>query len=129
MAESTGGFSQLTARFKLIARRLATIGENRLELLSVEVQEERERLLRAFLLALAAAVFGLLAGMTLTAAIVVLMWPYSHSAALLTLTGLYGAAGACLWWRLTVLMRDWESLSASLEQLRKDRACLEKILA
>jgi len=75
------------------------------------------------------AVFGLLAGLTLTAAIVVLFWPYSHAAALLALTVLYGAAGALLWWRLTVLLRDWESLAASLEQLKKDRACLEKILA
>jgi uncharacterized membrane protein YqjE len=129
MAESTAGFSQLATSSKHIALRLATIGQNRLELLSVEVQEERERLLRAFLLALGMAVFGLLAGMTLTAGIVVWMWPYSHIAALATLTCLYGAAGACLWWRLTGLMRDWESLSASLEQLRKDRAYLEKILA
>jgi uncharacterized membrane protein YqjE len=129
MAESTGGIGQLAASSKQIARRLITIGENRLQLLSVEVQEERERLLRAFLMALGVAVFGLLAGMTLAAAIVVLFWPYSHIGALLTLTVLYGAAGVCLWWRLSVLARDWESLSASLEQLRKDRACLEKILA
>jgi uncharacterized membrane protein YqjE len=129
MAESSPGLSQLVTGSKNIARRLATIGENRLQLLSVEVQEERERLLRAFLMALGLAVFGLLAGMTLAAAVVVLFWPYSHVAALLTLTGLYAAVGICLWWRLNVLLRDWESLSASLEQLRKDRACLEKILA
>jgi hypothetical protein len=47
---------------------------------------------------------------------------------LLTLTGLYGAAGICLYRRLTGLLRDWQTLSASLDQLRKDRACLEKIL-
>ena len=70
-----------------------TIGENRLELLTVEVQEERERLLHAFLLALGVAAFGLLAGITLTAAIVVLLWAWSPVAVLLTLTGLYGAAG------------------------------------
>jgi hypothetical protein len=26
------------------------------------------------------------------------------------------------------VMRDWQTLSASLDQLRKDRACLEQIL-
>ncbi len=127
MEESTASFSQLATTSKDLARRLLIIGENRLELLTVEVQEERKRLLRAFLLALGVAAFGLLAGITLTAAIVVLLRAYSPAAVLLTLTGLYGAAGVCLYWRLTALLRQWEVLSASLDQLRKDRACLEKI--
>jgi len=128
MEASTVGFRQLSATSKRFARRLLTIGENRLELLTVEVQEERERLLHALLLALGVAAFGLMAGLTLTAAIVVLFWDYSHLATLLILTGLYGAAGVYLCRRLTGLLRDWQTLSASLDQLRKDRACLEKIL-
>jgi uncharacterized membrane protein YqjE len=128
MRESTVSFTRLTTASRQVSRRLLTIGENRLELLAVEVQEERERLLHAFLLALAAAAFGLLAGFALSAAIVVLGWPYSHVAVLLALTGLYGAAAICLYWRLAGLLRDWQTLSASLDQLRKDRACLEKIL-
>ena len=128
MEESTVRFTQLATSSKTFARRLLTIGENRLELLTVEVQEECERLLHAFLLALGVASFGLLASLTLTAAIVVLLWPWSHVAVLLILTGLYGAAGVWLYRRLTGLLRDWQTLSASLEQLRKDRACLEKIL-
>jgi len=122
-------FRQLAANSKQFARRLLTIGENRLELLTVEVQEERERLLHAFLLALGVAAFGLLAGLALTAAIVVELWAWSHVAVLLALTCLYGAAGICLYRRLTGLLRDWQTLSASLDQLRKDRACLEKTLA
>jgi uncharacterized membrane protein YqjE len=110
-------------------QRLLTIGENRLELLTVEVQEERERLLHAFLLALGVAAFGLLAGLALTAAVVVGLWAWSHVAVLLALTCLYGAAGICLYRRLAGLLRDWQTLSASLDQLRKDRACLEKNLA
>jgi len=50
-------------------------------------------------------------------------------AVLLILTGFYGAAGICIYRRLTGLLRDRQTLSASLDQLRKDRACLEKILA
>jgi uncharacterized membrane protein YqjE len=129
MEESTASFQQLAADSKDCARRLLTIGENRLELFTVEVQEEREHLLHAFLLALGVAAFGLLAAMTLTAGIVVLWWPFHPAAVLLTLTGLYGAAGVCLCCRLNVLLRDWQTLAASLDQLRKDRACLEKILA
>jgi uncharacterized membrane protein YqjE len=74
MAESTASFGQLATTSKLFARRLLTIGENRLELLKVEVQEESERLMQAFLLALGVAAFGLLAGLTLTAAILVMLW-------------------------------------------------------
>jgi len=62
-------------------------------IIDVEVQEERERLLHAFLLALGVAAFGLLAGITLTAAIVVWLWAWSPMTVLLALTCLYGAAG------------------------------------
>jgi uncharacterized membrane protein YqjE len=128
MEEPTARVSQLATTSKDLARRLLIIGENRLELLTVELQEERERLVHALLLALGAAVFGLLAGITLTAAIVFVLRDYSPAVVLVILTGLYGIAGVCLYQRLMGLLRDWETLSASLDQLRKDRACLAKIL-
>jgi uncharacterized membrane protein YqjE len=125
-ANSVGQFIETSKRF---ARRLFLIGGNRLELLMVEVQEERERLLHAILLALGVAAFGLLAAMALTAAVAVLLWPYSPGAVLLALSGLYGVATVCLYRRLTGLLRDWQTLSATLHQLRKDRACLDENLA
>jgi uncharacterized membrane protein YqjE len=128
MEASTVSFGQLAATSKHFVRRLVTIGENRLELLAVEVQEEHERRLCAFLLALGVAAFGLLAGLTLTAAIVVLLWAWSPVTVLLILTGLYAATGVWLYWRLIGLLRNWQMLSATLEQLRKDRECLEKFL-
>ncbi len=128
MEPATSNVAQLVATSKRCARRLLTIGENRFELLMVEVQEERERLLHAILLALGVAAFGLLAGVALTGAIVVLLWELSRVAALLALTSLYGATAVCLYRRLTGLLRDWKTLSATLDQLRKDRVCLEKAL-
>ena len=129
MEESTVSFRQLATTSRRFTHRLLTIGENRLELLAVEVQEERERLLHSFLLALGVAAFGLLAGLTLTAAIVFLLWACSPAGVLLILTALYGGAGIFLYRRLARLLRDWQTFSTSLDQLRKDRACLEKILA
>jgi uncharacterized membrane protein YqjE len=129
MEESTVSLGQLAATSKEFAHGLLTIGENRLELLAVEVQEGRERLLHAFLLSLGVAALGMLASITLTAAIVVLLWPGSPVTVLLTLTALYGAAAVYLCRRLTMLLRDWQTLAASLDQFRKDRECLEKILA
>ena len=128
MEESTGSFKQLAANSKRFARRLLTIGENRLELLAVEVQEGREHLLQALLLALGVAAFGMLASLTLTAAIVVWLWAYSPVVVLLVLTALYAVAGICLYRRLTGLLQEWQTLSATRDQLRKDRACLEKTL-
>jgi uncharacterized membrane protein YqjE len=129
MEESTGSVRQLAAATRDVARRLLIIGENRLELLTVELQEERERLLRALLLALGVAAFGLLAGMAFTAAVVILLRAWPPAAVLLALTGVYGGAGVFLYCRLARLLRDWETLSASLDQLQKDRACLERMLA
>jgi len=128
MESFTENFNQLGSTTRQFVKRLAIIGENRLELLTVEVQEERERLLFAFLLALGVAAFGLLAALTLTAAMVVWLWACSPLAVLLTLGAVYGIAGGCLYWRLATLLRNWQTLPASLDQIRKDRACLEKIL-
>ena len=129
MEEATVSLGQLAATSKGFARGLLTIGENRLELLAVEVQEERERLLHIFLLALGVAALGMLTGITLTAVIVVLFWAGSPVVVLLTLTVLYGAAAVYLCRQLTVLLHDWQTLPASLDQFRKERECLEKILA
>ncbi|HEU5070727.1 MAG TPA: phage holin family protein [Verrucomicrobiae bacterium] len=121
-------YRHLPATLKRTVRRLLRIGENRLELLTVEVQEERMHLLHTFLLALGMAVFGLLAALTLSAAIVIMFWAYSPVIVLLILTGLHAAAGAWLARLLAGRLRDWQILPATLDQLRKDRACLETIL-
>ncbi len=128
MENSSASFSQLAASAKQFARRLLVIGENRLELLTVEVQEERERLLQAILLALGIVALGSLAVLTFTAAIVVLFWAYSPVVILLILTAVYGFSAIGLYWRFRKFQRDWQPLSATLEQLRKDRACVENIL-
>jgi uncharacterized membrane protein YqjE len=129
MESSTGSLNPPGTTSKQFVRWLATMGENRFELLTVEVQEERERLLHAFLLALGVAAFGLLAGLGLTAATVVFLRACSPWAVLLTLTVIYGAAGFYLYRRLTQLLRNWQTFPATLDQIRKDRAGLEKILA
>ncbi len=129
MEEAAFTFKDLAATSKHLARSVLTIGENRLELLTVEMQEGRVRLLRAILLALGVAGFGLLAGATITGAIVVLFWNTSPVAVFLALSCLYGTSAAYLYRRLIVLLGDWKSLPATLEQLRKDRICLEKNLA
>lgn len=129
METAPDNLRQLGTSSRELARRLLRIGENRLELLTLEMQEEGKRLLQAILLALAAVTFGLLAGIALTAAIVVLFWASSPVAVLLILAGLYAVAGVCFYRQLTRLLGNWQTLSATLDQLRKDCAGLEKSLA
>ena len=125
MEPAVSNLGQLVDSSKHLARRLFKIGENRLQILMVEVQEEREHLLHAIFLALGVAIFGLLAMLALNVAIVVLLWNYSPLAVLLALTCLYAIGAGFLYQRLHRLMRDWKTLSTTLDQLRKDRECLE----
>jgi uncharacterized membrane protein YqjE len=128
MDESITSLRALTGLTKTLVRRLLIIGENRLELLGVEVQEGRDRMLQACLLSLGIAAFGMLACATLTVALVLALKAYSPVCVLLALTLIYGLAGVYLKRRLTALFQERQTLSASLEQLHKDRVSLEKLL-
>jgi len=128
MEQAPKNFSELASTSKRVAGRLVTIGENRLQLFLLEVQEERERLLRAMLLALGVALFAFLAGVALTTALVVLLWSLSPVGVLLTLTALYAGASVFLYRRFAILQQTWKSFPATLDQFRKDRECLEQVL-
>ncbi len=128
MEKATNGLERLASAVGGFGKALLAMGENRLELWLLEVQEERELLLRTVLLALGVATLGLLALISLTAAICVLLWERSPGTALLGLTTVYGLGAAVLSWRLFRLRRVARQPSATLEQLRKDRECWEKHL-
>jgi uncharacterized membrane protein YqjE len=121
-----------SSEIKTVSRRLAKraldIGENRLKLLLLEIEEERERLLQALLLALGAAAFGFLAGVALTIIVLLLFWNSSPLLAMLALGLFYAGMSLFLGLRLARLRRDWEAFAGSLSQIRKDCACLAEIL-
>jgi uncharacterized membrane protein YqjE len=109
---------------KRVAQRLLVVCENRFHLLMVEVQEERERVLRVLLLAIGAMTLGLLAMFTLTALIVLAFWNVSPLIVLGILTVVYAGASVFLYLRLARLRQNWNLLAGTLEQLKKDRECL-----
>jgi uncharacterized membrane protein YqjE len=113
---------------KRLAQQALVICENRVELLLVELQEEREKIIRAFWLSLAVAVSSLLAGVAASIAIAVACWPWSPLGAMLILTAIYVGLALIFSGQLTRLRRDWRSLPATLDELRKDRECLTKHL-
>ena len=129
MPDTIGGGQQVVATSRGVALQLLTIAENRLALATVEVQEERNRLLHVFFLALGIAGCGLLAGMALTAAIVLMAWAWSPLGVLLILAACYAAAAAIMCWFVARHLHQWQSFAASLEQLHKDRICCEELFA
>jgi uncharacterized membrane protein YqjE len=128
MEQAAVKFGQLAATSKHFARLVLTAGENRLELLMVEVQQERERLLSALFLAIGVAAFGFFAGIALAMTLVVVLWDIAPVAALLAVGSLAAGISIFLYRRLSVLRRDWKSLPATFDQFRKDCECLERKL-
>ncbi len=119
----------LISSSRRVAQRVLTIGENRLVLLVIEMQEERDRLLRLIFLALAMAVLVLLAGLTCTALLVLVVWPYAPLSALGGLTVVYALAAWLLWRRMQSMMQGWTAFASTLEHLHKDKAMLDKVLS
>jgi len=119
--------SNLAESAKRMGHRLLAVWDNRVELLTVELQEAHERARLAVFLGGGAAVLALLAGMAATAAIAVAAGKFLL-VALIILAVLYAAGAFILVFGLARLWRDWETLSGTQDQLRKDRECLQKHL-
>ena len=128
MNTTSASLGQLSDSTKRVGARLLAIAENRLELLTVEMQEERDRLIHALLLSLGLAILGLLTGITLSAVVVLIFWAHSPLGALLGLMALYVGGGIILYARLRQLCRDWQSFPTTIAQFRKDRLCVDQIL-
>ena len=126
MAEPGQSGQGWSASIQRIARTLLAIVHNRLELLLVEVQEERLRLFETFLLAALAMVLGVMALVMVTFTLVILLWDQWRVAVLVSLSVLYVAATLAVYWRLRQRMRGGPSFSATLGELHKDKSCLDE---
>ncbi len=111
-----------------LARHALAAGENRIELLLVELQEERERLVQSLGLLLSVMALALLAGIGLTLTMVLLFWTRFHVWPLVALTLLYTGIGLALHRLLQRRLREWQILPESLNQLRRDSAALDRFL-
>lgn len=117
--------SSLAGATQRIAWRVLAICHNRAELLMVEIQEERERARLVIFLAGAVGILGLLAGITITAAIACAAGAHILLA-LIIMSVVYLGVVVALSLKLSQMLRHWETLPDSREQLQKDRECLEK---
>lgn len=109
---------------RLLHTLLGTV-QNRVELFAIEMQEEKCRLVETILCVVAVASFGLMTLTLITLTIVLLLWENSHVAALISLSVLYLAATAFAWRALQARLNKRTPFSTTVEELRKDRSCLE----
>jgi len=123
MNENGSPLGGIKSASKRLAKTALDMGENRLQLLLLELEEERDRVLKAVILALGVFAFGLLAGVALTIVVILAFWGHPVCAASV-LTAIYASIALLLNSRLTQLRRDWVSFSGSVSQLQKDVSCL-----
>lgn len=115
----------LAGAVKKVLWRLMAVGQNRAELLMVEMQEERARAQMVVFLVVGIAAFGLLATLTVTALIAVAF--ASHLLlALGVLAAFYGIGAFLFYVKLSRLLNRWEVFTATREQFERDRECLER---
>jgi uncharacterized membrane protein YqjE len=109
-----------------ILKTLVATGHNRLELVLVELEEERWRFFNTLLLA---GMFLVLAAMTLmvaTIAIVVTCLQAGRVDLVVALIVLYLVATVICYWRLRSGLKQKVLFSATRAELRKDKACWEE---
>ncbi len=94
----------------------------RLELIGIELAEERERLVAVLFLGLTAAIFGLLALISLTALIVVAFWDTYRWQALVGITVVYGVVALlCALKARNGLLAAPIVFQSTLHEFEKDR--------
>lgn len=118
---------KLLASLKTLAGTVVSMLQTRLELASVELVEEKERLLGTAFLGMLAVSLIALCIMTLTALVVILCWDTYRWQSLAIMAALYGlGAAACLWKVRALLHHAPPLFEATLAELDKDREILRR---
>jgi uncharacterized membrane protein YqjE len=115
----------LMASVKRFLHTCAATVRNRVELIAVELQEERLRLVDALLLAAVVVVSGLMTLVMLTITVLLFVGEGYRLAAAAIMTGVYLLATLGVFWRLRTKLKNWQAFAATRGELRKDCAWLE----
>lgn len=121
-AVQSGG---LKVALKRLAANIAALLETRLELASVELAEERERLKSMIVLLITSVVALAFAGLAATAGVIAYFWDTHRMGAIIGVTVFYAAVAGFALWRMAELRRDAPPpFEATLAELQKDRRWL-----
>jgi uncharacterized membrane protein YqjE len=114
------------ASLRRLLKTVVAIAQNRLELLLVEMQEERWRFFDALLLTGAVLILAAMTLMLVTLTVVVVCLKANRLDLLVALMVLFLAATIVGFWRLRLRLKNWAPFSATLAELKKDKACLDE---
>ena len=124
MDEASDTTPGVWASLKRILDTLLATAQNRVELFAVELQEEKCRLVEAILCTAAVAACGMMTLSLATFTIVVLFWEKGRLVVLGSLCALYLVGTVLAWRALQTRLKTRVGFTDTLEELRKDRACL-----
>lgn len=127
MATSAPVSSGLLGSLRGLLDSLMGVVNDRIELFTIELHEEKYRLIQVFIW-ISAAVFSAMMAVTLASVTVIyLFWETARLAALIGLTSLYSIAFLVVVLRFrTYLANQPKPFSATLSELKQDRACIQK---
>lgn len=104
---------------------LLATAQNRIELFVVELQEEKCRLVEVIVCTAAVVALGLMSLSLVTLTVVVLCWENGLLAALASLSVLYLIGTVLAWRALQSRLKARSAFADTLDELKKDRSCLE----
>jgi uncharacterized membrane protein YqjE len=116
----------LFGSFRRLLNTGFAIAQNRLELLLVELQEERWHLLETLLLIGTVLILAAMTLAVVTVTIVVLCLRNNRLDLVIALIVLYLIGTVFASWRLLRQLKGWVPFSDTLAELKKDKACLEQ---
>lgn len=124
-ADAATASGRLTASLRGLLATLVALGHDRLALASIELEEERDRLLATLAWGAAAVVLACFALAFAAVFVMVLFWDTHRLLALGSVTLMLGAAAGLAWWRIRCLWAGRAGLlPATLAELEADRRAL-----
>lgn len=119
--------STFVGSLRALGERLLGTVKDRVELFSLELQEEKFRLIQIFIWISAAIFTGMMTVMFASITIVYLFWESARLTALVSITLLYGLALLVIVWAFRrYLARQPKPFAATLQELSEDQACIRK---
>ena len=125
METRTPGSSGLLGNLRGLADGLIGSAHDRLQLLAVELHEEKYRLIQIFIWISAIVFLVMLATVFASLALVVLLWDTARVAVVCILAGAYiAAAVVTIFGFQRYLKRQAKPFAETLRELREDRECI-----
>ena len=113
----------LAALRRILDSGLAVL-QTRIELFALEVREEKWRLIETIVWASAAVALSMMTLTLLTFLVIILFWDSARMPVLLALSGLYLLGTIVAWRELRARLLRSSAFSDTVDEIKKDRACL-----